>query len=75
MQNDVTMNIRKASHLGMRLVNINSVPLRINQLALKNAFVRPDALVDQVAPIPPAPLPPSPRSSASGNAVVCHAVP
>eukprot|EP00951_Prasinocladus_malaysianus_P005916 scaffold41772_cov49-Prasinocladus_malaysianus.AAC.2 len=38
---------RNASHLGVQLVDINNVALRINQLALKNAFVRPKALVNQ----------------------------
>ena len=52
---DGSIRLRTASHLGVNLVNISNVPLRINQLALKNAFVRPSALFTQVCDPPPPP--------------------
>lgn len=39
---------RLASALGVRIIEINSVPLRVNALQLKNAFVTPRALMSQL---------------------------
>jgi len=48
MHNEVSARFRAVSQLGIKLVTITNVSLRVNQLALKNAFVRPQALVNQV---------------------------
>lgn len=37
-----------AKSLGLNLLDLNNVPLRINAMMLKNAFMRPDELVQQV---------------------------
>lgn len=39
---------RVASTLGINIIEINSVPLRVNALQLKNAFVTPRALLSQL---------------------------
>jgi len=48
MHNEVSARFRAVSQLGIKLVTITNVSLRVNQLALKNAFVRPQALVNQI---------------------------
>ena len=39
---------RVASALGVHIIEINSTPLRVNALQLKNAFVTPHALLSQL---------------------------
>ena len=39
---------RTASTLGIPIIEINSVPLRVNALQLRNAFVTPRALLSQL---------------------------